>query len=253
MTALNITRRLAAPTGLVIILVTGAAWFLTWKTSDPLMSIMMSPADLIGPLGFGLFFALITVMMVAMMLPAALPMIITFQAMTRTKGDEPTKSKGIIDTLAFISAYFLLWGGFGVAALLGLMALGLMGPLTGPLVLFPAATLVVAGAYQITRVKEACLHQCKSPLSFVMSHWRSGRVGAMWMGLSHATYCLGCCWLFMIALFVVGSMSLLWMGALSILIFAEKVGVKQRIFSIAIGAALLALGGLVGAQSLGII
>jgi len=82
-------------------------------------------------------------------------------------------------------------------------------------------------------------------MGFVMHHWRSGRVGAWRMGLRHSLYCVGCCWLFMIVLFVAGSMSLVWMGGLSIAILAEKLGVRTAFLSRMIGLVLLGLGALV--------
>src|SRR2546425_925023 len=84
------------------------------------------------------------------------------------------------------------------------------------------------------------------PMSFVLHHWRSGRSGAVRMGFRHSMYCIGCCWLFMLVLFISGSMSLLWMGGLSVVIFAEKLGVRTIMFSRVIGVLLVALGALAG-------
>ena len=154
----------------------------------------------------------------------------------------PTKPADLLATTLFVGAYFLVWGTFGVLALAALIVVGLMGPFEGLLALAPAATLLAAGVYQVSRPKEVCLEHCQSPLSFVMHHWRSGRMGAVRMGLRHSMYCLGCCWLFMLVLFVAGSMSLLWMGGLSAVIFAEKVTTKRLTVTRAIGAVLLVLG-----------
>jgi len=118
--------------------------------------------------------------------------------------------------------------------------------MTGPLAFASAVTLVAAGLWQVTRTKEVCLTHCTSPMSFVLHHWRSGRAGAIRMGVRHSSYCIGCCWLFMLVLFVSGSMSLLWMGGLSVVIFAEKLGVRTTLFSRAIGVLLVALGALAG-------
>ncbi len=87
-------------------------------------------------------------------------------------------------------------------------------------------------------------------MSFVMLHWRSGRTGAVRMGLRHSLYCIGCCWLFMLVLFVAGAMSLLWMGIVAILIFVEKVGFRAFPASRAVAIVLFALGGIVAAQAL---
>ncbi len=120
-----------------------------------------------------------------------------------------------------------------------------MGSMTNVLAIASSATLVAAGLWQVTRTKEVCLTHCTSPMSFVMHHWRSGRLGAIRMGFRHSMYCIGCCWLFMLVLFVSGSMSLLWMGGISVVIFAEKLGVRTLLFSRIIGVLLLALGGIV--------
>ena len=126
------------------------------------------------------------------------------------------------------------------------MGSGLLGAVTGPFVFASAVTLVTAGVWQVTRTKEVCLTHCTSPMSFVLHHWRSGRIGAIRMGFRHSLYCIGCCWLFMLVLFISGSMSLLWMGGLSVVIFAEKLGVRTILFSRVIGVLLVALGALAG-------
>jgi predicted metal-binding membrane protein len=87
-------------------------------------------------------------------------------------------------------------------------------------------------------------------MGFVMQHWRNGRIGAMRMGFRHSLYCIGCCWLFMLVLFISGSMSLLWMGGLSVAIFVEKLGVRTLLFSRAIGIILVGLGVFVAAGAL---
>src|SRR5438552_18798944 len=122
------------------------------------------------------------------------------------------------------------------------MGLGLVGSmLTGPGLLLSAAALLAAGVWQVTRTKEICLSHCTSPMSFVMRHWRSGRIGAIRMGLRHSLYCIGCCWLFMLVLFISGSMSLLWMGGISVVILTEKLGVRTEFFSRVIGVLLVGL------------
>jgi len=173
-------------------------------------------------------------------------MIVAYRGMTRLEAGRPTKPADDAATALFIAPYFLVWGAFGVAALLALSALGLTGAMTGPLAFASAVTLVAAGLWQVTRTKEVCLTHCTSPMSFVLHHWRSGRSGAVRMGFRHSMYCIGCCWLFMLVLFVSGSMSLLWMGGLSVVIFAEKLGVRTIMFSRVIGVLLVALGALAG-------
>src|SRR6266705_1049232 len=216
-------RRMTIPIAVAVALVVAAAWYVTWTSTDFLMALM-APST-IASTDLVLFFALLVVMMVAMMLPSAMPMILAFRGMTRLEGGRPTKP--------------------------AVIALDFMGSITNVLVFASAATLVAAGLWQVTRTKEVCLTHCTSPMGFVMRRWRSGRVGAWRMGLRHSMYCLGCCWLFMIVLFVAGSMSLVWMGGLSIVIFVEKVGVRPVLFSRAIGLGLVVLGALVGIRELG--
>ncbi len=237
-------RHLTVPVAAAVVLAVGAAWYATWTSADVLMAL--TAPSLFRSTDLVLFFALLVVMMVAMMLPSALPMIVAYRGMTRLEAGRPTKPADDAATALFIAPYFFVWGGFGVAALLALSAFGLLGSMTGPLAFASAVTLVAAGLWQVTRTKEVCLTHCTSPMSFVLHHWRSGRSGAVRMGFRHSMYCIGCCWLFMLVLFVSGSMSLLWMGGLSVVIFAEKLGVRTIVFSRVIGVLLVALGALAG-------
>ncbi len=140
----NPLRQLTVPVGVVVAVVVVAAWYVTWASSDFLM--MMTAPMMIGSTDLALFFALIVVMMVAMMLPSAVPMIVAYHGLTRLEGGRPVKPADGVATAAFILPYFVVWGAFGVAALLGLMTLGFLGPWTGVAVLIPAATLLAAGA-----------------------------------------------------------------------------------------------------------
>ena len=245
----DLLRRLTVPVAAAVGLVVAVSWYVTWASSDVTM-VLIGPSA-VGSTDLVLFFALIVVMMVAMMLPSALPMALAYYGITRLEGGRPTKPGDIAGTVAFLIPYFVVWGFFGVAALLGLMAFGLIGSmLMGPALLLSAGTLIAAGLWQVTRTKEVCLAHCTSPMGFVLHHWRSGRFGAIRMGFRHSMYCVGCCWLFMLVLFISGSMSLLWMGGISIAIFAEKLGVQTLAFSRVIGVILLALGALVAAGAL---
>ena len=236
----GLLRHLTIPVAAAVALAVGAAWYATWTSADVLMALMAP--SLLRSTDLVLFFALLVVMMVAMMLPSALPMILAYRGMTRLEAGRPTKPADDAATSLFIAPYFLVWGAFGVGALLALMASGLLGAVTGPFVFASAVTLVTAGVWQVTRTKEVCLTHCTSPMSFVMHHWRSGRIGAIRMGFRHSLYCIGCCWLFMLVLFISGSMSLVWMGGISVVIFAEKLGGRTLLFSRVIGLLLVALG-----------
>ena len=164
-----------------------------------------------------------SVMMVGMMLPSASPMILTFAAVNarrRARGD------AFVPTAAFTSGYLIVWAGFSVAATaaqFGLVAAALLAPMTAqasPIV--GGVLFVAAGLFQLTPLKYACLSRCRSPLDFIVNHWRDGTAGALKMGMSHGLHCLGCCWALMALMFAGGAMNLLWMAALAAFVFAEK-------------------------------
>jgi predicted metal-binding membrane protein len=104
------------------------------------------------------------------------------------------------------------------------------------------AVLIAAGLYQFSTYKDVCLSECRSPLGFVMSSWKDGYRGALRMGVEHGWYCLGCCWALFAIFFAVGVMNVAWMGALALLVFAEKVTPAGVVAGRA-AAALLVVGG----------
>jgi predicted metal-binding membrane protein len=176
-----------------------------------------------GAADFALNLAIWWVMMPAMMLPSAAPMILTFAAVNRQKR---ARGQPFVPTIVFTSGYLAVWVLFGTAATLadwGLERAALLLPATQSLVSSLGGGLaVVAGLYQLTPLKSVCLAHCRSPLAFVLNHWREGRAGALRMGLAHGLYCLGCCWLLMALLFAAGLMSLLWMAAIAVFVLLEK-------------------------------
>jgi predicted metal-binding membrane protein len=184
-----------------------------------------------------------TVMMAAMMLPAAAPMILVFAA-AQARG---TRS-GAVPTWVFVLAYILVWAAAGILAYgaleIGRAIAGRLDPETlstwSPRVL--GAILVAAGLYQFTPVKRVCLSHCRSPLAFVAQHWRDGRGGALRMGLRHGAYCLGCCWALFAVLTAAGMMSLAWMLLLTLVVFVEKALPYGQRAAPVIGAGFVAAG-----------
>ena len=233
-------------------LAVAGAWYVTWASADLTMGVLMAPT-MAAPTDLLLVFLLLTVMMVAMMLPSALPMVLTYHELSRLDHGAPTKPADRVGTTVFASAYFVVWGLFSLVAFFVLSFLGLLGPLAGLLAVLPGAILLAAGAWQVTRTKGVCLTHCQSPLGFIMQHWRGGRAGAWRMGASHAAYCIGCCWLFMLVLFVSGAMSLVWMAGISVAIFVEKVGWRPTLTPRVIGAILVVAGALVLAQAFAVL
>jgi predicted metal-binding membrane protein len=105
-----------------------------------------------------------------------------------------------------------------------------------------AALLVAAGIYQWTPLKARCLSKCRDPVSFLMTHWRSGSIGTLRMGITHGAYCVGCCWMLMLLLFAVGVMNLAWVALIAAFVFVEKLLPAGRVSSRLAGAALIVSG-----------
>ena len=162
-------------------------------------------------------------MMIAMMFPTAAPMILMFG---RVAAGKQQRAQPFVPTWVFVSAYLVVWVGFGVvayAAAAGLSTLATPSPwLMGNATRLGGAVLVVGGLYQLSPLKSLCLTMCRSPLSFLLTKWRDGYGGAFVMGLRHGAYCLGCCWLLFAILFPLGVMNIAAMVGLTLLIFAEK-------------------------------
>lgn len=191
------------------------------------------------------------VMMVGMMLPSAAPTVLLFDALQR-QGD-PARRRDHRATVLFAAGYLLAWGAFSVLATTaqwGLSAAMLLSAMmTGRSPVFAGLLLVLAGAYQFTSLKTACLGQCRSPAEFLVRHRRPGPFGPLLMGLQHGVQCIGCCWALMLLLFGFGVMNLLWVAALAIFVFIEKlapggplVGRVGGFLMVCAGLALMAIG-----------
>jgi predicted metal-binding membrane protein len=175
-------------------------------------------------------------MMVAMMVPAAAPTVLLYARSAR-----PPHSG------AFLAGYLLCWLGFSIAAVALQFALEEAGRLTHMDMALSSrwlagGLLIAAGLYQFTRLKGACLAHCRSPAHWLSSHYRAGRAGALRMGLSHGAFCVGCCWMLMLLLFVVGVMNLAWIAALTLLVAAEKLLPRGQWIARIGGAATIAWG-----------
>jgi predicted metal-binding membrane protein len=171
-----------------------------------------------------LLFAMWWVMMVGMMLPGVAPVILTFATVNRNRR---ARGEPYVPAALFAGGYLLAWVGFSLAATLAQEALeraALLSPMdmTTDRRWLGGLLFLAAGLYQFTPVKLACLRFCRSPLDFVVNHWRDGPGGSLRMGLTHGFYCLGCCWALMLLLFAVGVMNLLWVAALAVVVLAEK-------------------------------
>ena len=206
--------------------VTIAAWlYLVFAREgmDMTMDGMPDVPDMAMPSAAPLVFAMWWVMMLGMMLPGAAPMILTFGTLQRRKRQ---RNETRVPIVLFVTGYLLVWGAFSLAATAAQWALQRYALLSPSLVLensvLGGVLFIMAGIYQFTPLKHACLSHCRSPFAFLLNHWRDGRAGALRMGADHGLYCLGCCWLLMVLLFAAGVMNLLWVAAIAALVFAEK-------------------------------
>ena len=183
-----------------------------------------------------LAFVMWSVMMVAMMVPSASPMVLTFHRLARS-----TRA-----TAAFLGGYLLVWIGFSVlatalqAALQSASLMTMDSMRTTPLL--GGVLFLTAGVWQLTPLREACLSKCRSPVTFLMSEWRDGLRGAITMGTRHGRWCVACCWALMLLLFAAGVMSLVWVAAIALWVLLEKMLPDARWLSRAGAMAALAWG-----------
>jgi predicted metal-binding membrane protein len=168
------------------------------------------------------------IMMIAMMTPSAAPMILLFVRATRHAQAQARLQPGAAPTVAFAGGYLLAWLGFSVAATVLMWTLE-RAALTSTITMssaspwLSAAILVLAGLYQFSPWKGACLQGCRQPADFIARHWKPGAFGALRMGLEHGFVCIGCCWVLMALLFVGGIMNVLWIGILALFVILEKI------------------------------
>jgi predicted metal-binding membrane protein len=210
----------------LLLVVAAAAW----------IGVVRQPAGLMEPMddGTGMavelslvaavaFVAAWSVMMAAMMLPSATPMIALYGAVRRTG---PRSARRGIPTAVFALVYLLLWAAVGIPVYLvsSLVQGAAMAEPTIAAVLPYALglVLVAAGLYQWSPLKRACLRVCRGPLSFLMRGGRTGYAGTLRLALDHAGYCLGCCWALMVVLVAAGAMALQWVLLIAVVVLIEK-------------------------------
>jgi predicted metal-binding membrane protein len=170
-----------------------------------------------------LLFAMWVVMMAGMMLPSAAPTLLLYAGVIRKS---PDGARARAHVYAFTAGYLLVWTAFSLLAT-ALQRMFAQSLLLSPMMaaqerVFGGILLLVAGLYQITPFKRACLESCRSPAAFIVQHWKRGVAGGFRLGTAHGLYCLGCCWALMLLLFVGGVMNLWWIGALTIFVLLEK-------------------------------
>jgi predicted metal-binding membrane protein len=183
-------------------------------------------------------------MMVAMMFPSVYPMVLLFARVSQ--GQSAQAGSPQVSIWVFVAGYLVIWtvvGGIMYALYLILRWFGGQIPwFSDWTTVGIAIVLMGAGLYQFSAWKGICLTHCRSPLSFILHKWRQGLGGAFLMGADHGAYCVGCCWALMLVMFVMGLMSLVWMGGLTVVIFVEKVTRYGPTLSKVIGGIFILLG-----------
>jgi predicted metal-binding membrane protein len=229
--------RATVVTSVILLLIAAAAWLDVLRSSlgaPDMMMTMFMPVTVSDGLAF---LASWGIMMTAMMLPSALPMIGLYGAVQR--GRAPAGPRGV-PVAVFTLAYLAVWAVSGAP---GYLAHTLFMALSPPAFAYGIALiLLAAGGFQFSPLKRACLQACRSPLGFLLSHWRPGLRGSLALGWSHAVYCLGCCWALMVVLVAAGAMGLAWVLLIAAVVSAEKLLPAGERIARATGVALVLLG-----------
>lgn len=230
---------------LCIVALAGAGWFYLGLQAAGFVEVLcrtLPDGDQIGLAKVATVAAMWGAMALAMMLPSAAPMILTYAEIADTAA---AKSEPIVSPFLIAAGYCLVWLGFAAAAALAQIVLmhaalldSSMASVSG---LLSGAIMIGAGAYQFSALKHACLTQCQHPFQFFFANWETTPRGVFRLGVRQGLYCLGCCWAMMLVMFAVGIMNVLWMAGLGMVMAIEKIGTGRR-FTYAIGAALLAVG-----------
>ena len=196
-----------------------------------------------GRVETALLLAMWIVMMVAMMTPAAIPVLLIYGGVVRSSADAPAAPRRV---WLLAAGYFTAWGAFSAGATVLqrlLSSIAIVTPMMEVGDRRAAGTLLVlAGAYQLTPAKRSCLRLCRSAAAIVAECWRPGDGGAFSMGVRHGLHCLGCCWALMLLLFVGGVMNLYAIGAITLVVLVEKLGPGETYVSSALGFLLVAAG-----------
>ena len=193
---------------------------------------------------FGFMFLMWAVMMVGMMVPTAAPMVLLFAANSRRLREQ---QQPYVPTAVFLSGYVVVWSGFAVTATAGNWALHVNDLLSSMMgesasAYLGGGLLIAAGLFQLSPLKYVCLKHCRSPLSFLTNDWREGSWGAFNMGLRHGAFCVGCCWILMGLLFVLGIMNLIWIAVLAAFVLLEKVAPAGQYVGMTAGVLLIIWG-----------
>ena len=229
--------------GLALVALAAAGWVYVAYQSSSMGSMGNMAMD---GTGWGVvFLSGWTAMMMAMMVPATLPLILLYRTIARNRLS-PAQSR--VGMVVLLTGYLVVWAAAGMPVYVySLFAKEAAGSFATVL---PAALLVVGGIYQFTPLKRICHARCSSPLSFLMQNWRPGAAGALRLGVVHGLDCLGCCAGLMVGLVALGMMNLAWMLTAAVIIFAEKTIPNSHRIAQPVGVVMVAGGAVLLAKSL---
>lgn len=216
---------------------------LDYSLTELLMSSMDSEMIQWGYKEFFITLSMWFIMMTAMMLPSAMPMIFIFSTVNKKRAQYGNE---FVHTGIFLSGYLFVWFLFSILMASLQWLLLNFALLSDELKIinhfFAGVVLIIVGIYQFSPVKESCLRNCQTPFNFIMGNWRYGKRGAFIMGLKHGIYCMGCCWALMLLLFIVGIMNIIWIAFIAIFILIEKAIAKGKWISYLLGISLMIFG-----------
>ncbi|MDH3646926.1 MAG: DUF2182 domain-containing protein [Gammaproteobacteria bacterium] len=218
----------------------------TWQFPPP--SHMSSAAAPWDPAYWIVMASMWWIMMIAMMVPSAAPMILLYARVHRYAQKQGKMDHAVVPTAAFGGGYLLAWLAFSLAATALQWSLEQAGLMNAMMMwstnsVLSGSFLLAAGVYQLSPLKSVCLNHCRSPADFLSRHWRQGRSGAVRMGLEHGLYCIGCCWFLMALLFAGGIMNLVWIAGVAVFVLVEKLAPYGHSIGRASGLLMIAAGG----------
>ncbi|MEO6000515.1 MAG: DUF2182 domain-containing protein [Chitinophagaceae bacterium] len=178
---------------------------------------------------FILLFLMWIVMMFAMMTPSVTPLVLIFARINRQRRQQ---EQPFVNTVYLLAGYFLVWAAFSLAATCLqwlLQQISLLNPeMKTTNKILGSVILIATGIFQLTPLKRACLKYCRTPLNLILHHWKEGKRGALMMGIENGFYCVGCCWMLMVLLFVAGIMNLLWVALIALFVLIEKISLQAK-------------------------
>jgi predicted metal-binding membrane protein len=215
----------------VVAALTALGWLslaLMSARAPSLWQVLCQPGGAAGPAGLALAAGMWSAMVLAMMLPTAGPMILTYAEIADTAA---RKREPVVSPMVLTAGYVMVWLGFALGAAVLQWTLASAGlSLEGALARAGGGALFIgAGLYQFSTLKRACLAVCQRPFPFFFANWTTEPRGVLRLGLTQGLHCLGCCWAMMALMFASGAMNPVWMAALGALMTIEKLATTPRV------------------------